>query len=254
MWSSFCSSDTLQNLIIQCHIHWLTKTKIPRENAGEEGCHNCVLYIYGPLHTSGSDRYRICASWKPYRSGSGSSAWGASGLARSCLPKTDSVSWSNQSLSITSFHALWLSSSAPTMWSSKQTGKSLSAAQSSARCFMVFTISLLITSPILIIATLALGEQDQEIPLPKVSSSVLEKASHHVCGVWLWPYLKCRITNAVDMIFTFHDHAGPCPLWVPPGRAYRRGRHSKMHNGYLRLGPDVHNCRSRNAFQDYCRR
>ena len=32
---------------MQCYIHQLTNTKIPGENAWEEGCHNCVLYTMG---------------------------------------------------------------------------------------------------------------------------------------------------------------------------------------------------------------
>ena len=52
MWSSFCCTCAPQNLMMQCYIHQLTKTKIPREKSWEEGCHNRVLHIYhGPLHT-----------------------------------------------------------------------------------------------------------------------------------------------------------------------------------------------------------
>ena len=52
MWSSFCCTCAPQNLMMQCYIHYLTKTKIPREKSWEEGCHNRVLHIYhGPLHT-----------------------------------------------------------------------------------------------------------------------------------------------------------------------------------------------------------
>ena len=55
MWSSFHCTYSPQNLIIQYYIHWLTKTKIPREKAWEERRQHRVLHYYGLLHCGGSD-------------------------------------------------------------------------------------------------------------------------------------------------------------------------------------------------------
>ena len=99
------------------------------------------------------------------------------------------------------------------------------------------------SSTTLIYRILDVGESDQPIPLPNVSSSVLKKVSFSSAGIW-------NVTDSFPL--------GSRVLRTPSRRAFAvSGRRpeprwdTQADNGHQRMGPKVYHGRSRDALWDH---